>query len=261
MSRKTASFVTLDVFTGNAFAGNKLAVVKIEKGHLSKAQKQSIARQFNFSETVFLDYADPSDLPRLEIFTPVNEMDFAGHPVTGTDRVLFRQLLKDLPSPIADSIEAMTLLTPAGPIALRYDPASQVVSAGIPHNAHLHSKPIPMHRLGVTYALVDLTNTPDIFDAVSAGPSPFIDLDDGWSPSFTGTMYYFDTSRARLEQDMAIQDLCVRMVAIGLEDPACGSGSAALVACLALRDGRKDGKYRFNFDQGMEIGIQSYITV
>lgn len=51
------------------------------------------------------------------------------------------------------------------------------------------------------------------------------------------------------------------MIAIGLEDPACGSSCCTLSAYLALRDGQKNGKYKFHYDQGSEIGRDSKLTV
>ncbi|RDW93465.1 PhzF family phenazine biosynthesis protein [Aspergillus mulundensis] len=288
MAQELASYVTLDVFTAQAFSGNQLAVVKIEGDQLSKKDKQSIAREFNFSETVFLYYDDPRQPPRLEIFTPVNEMDFAGHPVIGLGHVLFRGLLNDLPVPATKEYDPRTIMTKSGPVVIQFDAPSQTVSAEIPHNVHLHSQPVPVQRLldtqkclsegtararlqaqypvlsivkGVSYVLADLTDTPDIFAAVTAGKSPAIDLDDGWRPSFAGTMYYRRTSPLHSDQGTMVQDLRVRMIAIDLEDPACGSGSASLSAYLALQDGRANGKYKYNIDQGSEIGRQSYITV
>ncbi|KAH3538138.1 hypothetical protein KXV64_007778 [Aspergillus fumigatus] len=113
----------------------------------------------------------------------------------------------------------------------------------------------------VTYILADFTNLSDLFASVSASASPTVDLDDGWSPSFTGTMYYRRLGGARMEQDITVHELRVRMIAINLKDPACGSGSATLASSLALQDGKENGRCRFNFDQGSEIGQQSYIAV
>lgn len=76
-------FYTLDVFTDRRFTGNPLAVVR-NAGHLSAAQMQSIAREFNLSETVFLlPPRDPVNTARARIFTPASEVPFAGHPTLG----------------------------------------------------------------------------------------------------------------------------------------------------------------------------------
>src|SRR5437868_4259514 len=77
-------FVTLDVFTDRRFAGNPLAVV-LEPDGLDTAAMQSIAREFNLSETVFVQPPEnKSHRAKLRIFTPANELPFAGHPTVGT---------------------------------------------------------------------------------------------------------------------------------------------------------------------------------
>ena len=80
----TLSFHTLDVFTDFAFAGNPLAVV-LDADGLNSAQMQQLAREFNLSETVFVQKATRSDANvRVRIFTPATELPFAGHPTVGT---------------------------------------------------------------------------------------------------------------------------------------------------------------------------------
>lgn len=76
-------FVTLDVFTLEALSGNPLAVVLDAQG-LEAAAMQTIAREFNLSETVFvLPPEAPRHRARLRIFTPKSELPFAGHPTIG----------------------------------------------------------------------------------------------------------------------------------------------------------------------------------
>ena len=73
-------FVTLDVFTSTRFEGNPLALVHVPNDSpITQAQKQTIAREFNFSESVFL-YEDTGSLEgrRYDIFTPTQELPFAG---------------------------------------------------------------------------------------------------------------------------------------------------------------------------------------
>jgi trans-2,3-dihydro-3-hydroxyanthranilate isomerase len=77
-------FATLDVFTTRRFAGNPLAVVLDSEG-LDGPAMQTIAREFNLSETVFvLPPEDARHRARLRIFTPGRELPFAGHPTVGT---------------------------------------------------------------------------------------------------------------------------------------------------------------------------------
>lgn len=75
---------TLDVFTTKPYAGNPLAVVTDGDG-LSSAVMQSIAREMNLSETVFVQKpTNNRALARLRIFTTTTELPLAGHPVIGT---------------------------------------------------------------------------------------------------------------------------------------------------------------------------------
>jgi trans-2,3-dihydro-3-hydroxyanthranilate isomerase len=76
-------FHTLDVFTNRRFGGNPLAVV-LGADALSSAQMQTIAREFNLSETIFVQTpADAANTAKVRIFFPRGEMPFAGHPTLG----------------------------------------------------------------------------------------------------------------------------------------------------------------------------------
>lgn len=85
----------VDVFTDRPFGGNPLAVV-LEADRLSSAEMQSIAREFNLSETVFvLKAQSPGHTARVRIFTPSREIPFAGHPTLGTATLLAQMRLGD----------------------------------------------------------------------------------------------------------------------------------------------------------------------
>lgn len=87
---QTYSFIQCDVFTQQAFGGNPLAVFPEGEG-IADAMMQTIAREMNLSETVFvLPPTDAKALRRLRIFTPGTELPMAGHPVVGTWNVLAR---------------------------------------------------------------------------------------------------------------------------------------------------------------------------
>ena len=86
--RQSLKFYQADVFTGQAFGGNPVAVFPDAQG-LTDYQLQQIAREMNLSETVFvLPPTDEAAVVRLRIFTPTQEIPFAGHPVLGTFYVL-----------------------------------------------------------------------------------------------------------------------------------------------------------------------------
>src|SRR5258707_6031254 len=84
----TYSFVTVDVFTDRRFGGNPLAVFP-DARDLGDGEMQSLAAEFNLSETTFvLPPADPANTARVRIFNRRQEMPFAGHPNVGTGWVL-----------------------------------------------------------------------------------------------------------------------------------------------------------------------------
>jgi len=63
-------FHTLDVFTTQAFGGNPLDVV-LGADALTDRQMQTIAREFNLSETIFvMAPQDPANTARVRIFFP-----------------------------------------------------------------------------------------------------------------------------------------------------------------------------------------------
>ncbi|NNE85827.1 MAG: PhzF family phenazine biosynthesis protein, partial [Alphaproteobacteria bacterium] len=83
-------FETVDVFTDRQFGGNPLAVITDAQG-LSSGQMQSIAAEFNLSETTFvLPAQSAGHTAQVRIFTPLAELPFAGHPNVGTAFVLAR---------------------------------------------------------------------------------------------------------------------------------------------------------------------------
>jgi PhzF family phenazine biosynthesis protein len=75
-------FKQVDVFTSRPFFGNPVAVV-IDAEGLDTAAMQRIAGWTNLSETTFLQKSDKADY-RVRIFTPRQELPFAGHPTIGS---------------------------------------------------------------------------------------------------------------------------------------------------------------------------------
>lgn len=80
-------YVVADVFTDTPLQGNQLAVFTDARG-IPEEQLQPLAREMNFSETVFVYTPEDGGHARLRIFTPTSELPFAGHPILGTAFVL-----------------------------------------------------------------------------------------------------------------------------------------------------------------------------
>ena len=79
-------FVQVDVFADGPFRGNPLAVFP-EASTLDAEQMQTIATEMNLSETAFVTSCE-KDAYAVRIFTPREELPFAGHPTLGTAWVL-----------------------------------------------------------------------------------------------------------------------------------------------------------------------------
>jgi trans-2,3-dihydro-3-hydroxyanthranilate isomerase len=107
-------FRLVDVFTPRPLAGNQLCVVP-EPGELDEAEMQAIAKEIGFSETTFVTEAS-GDRYAMRIFTPGQELPFAGHPTLGTAFVLVGEGRVSTPA---------TQLIAAGEIPVEVDVASR----------------------------------------------------------------------------------------------------------------------------------------
>jgi trans-2,3-dihydro-3-hydroxyanthranilate isomerase len=87
-------YVVADVFTDRPLVGNQLAVFT-DATDMDVALFQPLAREINFSETVFVLPAEGEGHARIRIFTPAAEIPFAGHPTLGTAFVLAAPLQLD----------------------------------------------------------------------------------------------------------------------------------------------------------------------
>jgi trans-2,3-dihydro-3-hydroxyanthranilate isomerase len=77
-------FFIVDVFGIQKYSGNQLAVV-LPQGNHGDLEMQTIANEFHFSETTFLLSQTPVNGGYdVRIFTPLEEVPFAGHPTLGT---------------------------------------------------------------------------------------------------------------------------------------------------------------------------------
>jgi trans-2,3-dihydro-3-hydroxyanthranilate isomerase len=83
----TLRYVVVDVFTNVPLAGNQLAVFTDGRG-VDDGTMKKLAREMNFSETVFVLPPEAGGHARIRIFTPTGELPFAGHPVLGSAFVL-----------------------------------------------------------------------------------------------------------------------------------------------------------------------------
>jgi trans-2,3-dihydro-3-hydroxyanthranilate isomerase len=261
-------FVIADVFTRTAFGGNQLAVFPDARG-LSDRAMQALAREFNFAETTFvLPPADPRHTRRVRIFTPTRELPFAGHPTIGTAAVLAGRGLVDQTGPRLGVI----LEEGVGPVAVEVRLDGSVPYARLTREGEVEkpstrpSRPAAAAAIslserdvldawfasvGVAFAFVHLASAEAVDRAVLERAAWAASFSKAWAPN----LYLFAGEPAPGSR------LYVRMFgpAFGIEeDPATGSGAAALAGCLADRL-TTDGTFAWQIDQGVCMGRPSQL--
>jgi predicted PhzF superfamily epimerase YddE/YHI9 len=114
----TIDVTVLRVFTDSAGNfGNPLGVV--DAATIEPDQRQSLAAQLGYSETVFVDVPSAdSPTAHARIYTPLLELPFAGHPTVGAS-----WWLRSTGTPIR------TLQVPAGVVPVSYDDDVTAISA------------------------------------------------------------------------------------------------------------------------------------
>ena len=272
----------LDVFTEQRFCGNPLAVV-LDADGLTDAQMQTIAREFNLSETVFALKAESrAHSARLRIFTPAAELPFAGHPTVGA-AVLLAELrsqaasndnggardalivleegvgpvrvgvrLRPDKAPFAD-FDAPRLPVEAGSLAS----AEQLAAALglIPGEIGFENHRPSRFAAGNGFAFVPVASL-EVIAKARVAPAHWAEALGG-----QGLIGAFLYCREAVHNTSAFH---ARMFApdFGLaEDPATGSAAAAFAGVLHRFDSLPDGPHRRVIEQGFEMGRPSYIAL
>lgn len=257
-------FTLVDVFTDRPFGGNQLAVFPDARG-ITDGTMQLLAREFNFPETTFvLPPTDPSHTCRVRIFTPGQELPFAGHPTLGTAAVLAhlgagdatrRQFVfEEGIGPVAVAVDGQTirlhLQSPDYLTTGDVPPAAAIAKAlTLPEDAIAQSW---YAGVGLRFCFVRLADKTLVDRAALDQTAWAAGVAGGWSPD----LYVF----AGDFRDGA--HLHARFFAPGFgvgEDPATGSACAALVASLARHAPEPDGTYRLHVDQGVAMGRPSVL--
>ncbi len=244
-------FSIVDVFAEAPYHGNQLAVVR-DAAALTTERMQAIARELNFSETTFV-VEESNDRAKVRIFTPGEELPFAGHPTLGTAWVL------------AGGRGAYTLALGAGDVEVRF---AEGIAWMTPPAATLGA---PLSR-GVAAEIVGLAEA-DLDPAIEPRTmrcGPEFTLVGVRSREALGRVEVVAETLARhgtkafpftvcSEPYTTDADFATRMHffdGIGIrEDPATGSASAAFAAYLADRG----ASGRFVLEQGFEVGRPSRI--
>lgn len=243
----TYRYVVVDVFTDKPLTGNQLAVFT-DAREIPEAELQPLAREMSFSETVFVYPAAGDGHARIRIFTPMDELPFAGHPVLGTAFVLAGPL----------QLPEIRLETGAGVVPVRLDrdegrivfgrmeqpipkvetfdrPEELLVAVGVEGS----ELPIELYDLGIRHVYVGLPSE----EAVAA-----LEPDLAALTRLTGIVGVncFAGSGARWKTRMFAP-------ADGVpEDPATGSAAGPLAVHLA-RHGRIEFGQEIEIRQGEEL--------
>jgi trans-2,3-dihydro-3-hydroxyanthranilate isomerase len=264
-------FITLDVFTSRRFAGNPLAVLLDAEG-LDGVVMQTIAREFNLAETVFVLPAEgPSHRARLRIFTPAAELPFAGHPTVGTAVLLNRIdgggarefVLEEAIGPIhcttasIDSdrgqarFQLARLPEEVGPTG-GTDEIAAALGLDVRDIGFDGFKPA-CWSAGVPLSFVPVRG----LEPISRCRPNLAVWDAAFGEGGHSAIYVF--CRETIEPGSAFH---ARMFAprLGImEDPATGAAVAALAGVLAHFAPPPDGDHEFSIEQGYEMGRPSLI--
>jgi len=259
-----------DVFTEEPLAGNPLAVVMNMRG-FETAQMQAIAREFNLSETTFVERrsqeAERVEGVRVRIFTPQEELPFAGHPTLGTASVLMAN------SPETAHNGTVTLALNVGPVPVRFEPSDgskwfgEMTQRDPEFGAKLSGLEVaPL--LGLAAEDLDTAFVPQV---VSTG-NPFaivvlrsvealgrmkVDQEKATAWLRERGARWFYALAAEIDQDQGpAQPWRARMQFYGGEDPATGSAAGCAISYLVAL-GAVPPETRVHVRQGVEIGRPS----
>jgi trans-2,3-dihydro-3-hydroxyanthranilate isomerase len=243
-------YLVVDVFTETPLEGNQLGVFP-DAGAYSPELMQRLAREMNFSETIFVLPAAGGGDARVRIFTPRHELPFAGHPVLGCAFVIAEALEQD----------AVRLETGLGliPVVLERDGArvvfgrmQQMIPAWHPFEPEREllralgversGLPVEAYPNGPLHVYVELESR-EAVAALSPDFAALIALGEVAVNCFAGGGHSWKT----------------RMFAPSggvFEDPATGSAAGPLAIHLA-RHGRVAFGEQIEIQQGAEIGRPS----
>jgi trans-2,3-dihydro-3-hydroxyanthranilate isomerase len=244
-------YVLADVFTDRPLAGNQLAVFT-DARDLDELTMQELALELGLSETVFVLPPREGGTVRLRIFTPRNEIPFAGHPCLGAAVVLG--------APLQLGVVALETGSGIVPVELDRDESGRIVFGRM-------TQPVP------TVAPYDRADEMLAALGVGASELPVEVYDNGVRhayvvlPANEAVAGLRPDLNALAELDLVGALACagsgtswkVRMFSpldgVG-EDAATGSAAGPL-ACHLARHGRVPWGELIEIEQGTEIGRPS----
>lgn len=263
----TRRFMQLDVFADRPLRGNPLAVV-IDAEGIDSATMQAFARWTNLSETTFLlPPTRPQADYRVRIFTPRQELPFAGHPSVGSAYAAIEAGLVEAGKRTLVQECAAGLL----PVRVEGDSAARVI--------HVQAPPARITPIDAALRERLAAALPATLD--EAGTAR---VDNG--PHWLVCDLQHATAVRTLTPDLAaIAALCEHNALVGVsvfgaetdgtaamavrafcpadgipEDPVTGSANAAIMAMLGARGDNRYGQ-RYRASQGREVGRDGLVEV
>jgi len=266
-------FYTCDVFTASRFGGNQLAVFP-DAREIPEHTLQSIAREFNFSETTFVyPPANPANTKRIRIFTPAGELSFAGHPTVGTAITL--GTIGEIS--IGGDIMKIIFEEGVGPV-----PVTIRSMNGVPKFAQLTAATLPEFN-DVVPSADDLAAMLTLSrEELNDAKFPLRYVSVGFPFLFVAVKGKNALGRIRINvptmEKLGLKEIFVfteetdqpdfhfraRMFAPlqGIpEDPATGSAAVSFAGYLAVMDSQRDGMLQWNIEQGFEMGRPSLLFI
>jgi trans-2,3-dihydro-3-hydroxyanthranilate isomerase len=264
-------FFIVDVFAQEKYTGNQLAVFIVDPS-VSAEQMQKIAKEMNYSETTFITSLEQHQGGYdVRIFTPKEEIPFAGHPTLGTAFVIYQEIIQK-------PIETIHLNFPVGqiPVNLYYQNASVDVLWMQQKQPTFHQTLAAADLANVLNLKVDDIDTRFPIQEVSTG-LPFIIVPLKMLRALKSIKLnkdkYFDliqtmTAKAILafcpETYHAENDLSVRVFVeyFGIpEDPATGSANGCLAGYLLQYAYFGKESIDLKVEQGYEIDRPSLLLL
>jgi trans-2,3-dihydro-3-hydroxyanthranilate isomerase len=261
MKTVNLTFYIVDVFAEERYAGNQLAVVHGGAG-LPDERLQKIALEMNYSETTFvLSEEETEGGYDVRIFTPGDEVPFAGHPTLGTAYVIQHEIL-------ASPVDSVTLKLKAGEIPVTFGEVLWMRQLPPTFGAILDSAQFARALNLETADFDDRSPVQEVSTGLPALIVPLRDLDAlrrckvDWEryTQVAGpgkNLYVFCP-----ESHDGPGDLSARMFANDLgvpEDPATGSAAGCLAAYLLEHSYLGTDAVDVRVEQGYEIGRPSLL--
>jgi trans-2,3-dihydro-3-hydroxyanthranilate isomerase len=272
----TLDYFVVDAFTTEPLGGNPLAVV-MNTCCLATERMQAIAREFNLSETTFVERR-PAEIEQVEgvrvrIFTPREELPFAGHPTLGTAAVLKAN------APETVTGDTVTLALKVGSVPVRFeegkagaaglfgemtqrdpefgaelDPEIVARLAGLAADDIDPALPPQVVSTGTAFAIVALRSQ-EALERLKVNQDEAVE----WLKE-RGARWFYVLAPA-LDQNSLDEKLDgvkfrSRMQFYGGEDPATGSAAGCAIAYLVSR-GAVSSATRVHVRQGVEMGRPS----